>query len=226
MKPLLIAVFLCAFASAQTESVTAKPPKLPGKVARDAAGKPDLSGIWQHIGVTLFGETGELRPGEGTAKTTWGPPVGPASYKPELKAKVEHLASDDRLSPTVQCKMAGVPRATGGVTPFEIIQTPKKVAILYESNHAFRIIPLDKPHRADIFASYMGDSVGHWEGDTFVVDVTGFNTLPGCRAPDTSTAKICMSSNGTRSNPTIRCITKPSWKTRKCSPSPGRTASS
>jgi hypothetical protein len=183
MKLLVIAFFLCVSASqAQTESVSAKPPKLPGKVARGADGKPDLSGIWQHIGVTLFGETGELRPGQGSSKTTWGPPVGPAPYKPELQAKVEHLGSDDRLSPTVQCKMAGVPRATGGVTPLEILQTPKKVAIMYESNHMFRIIPVDKPHPAEVYPSYMGDSVGRWEGDTFVVDVTGFNDmtwLPG-----------------------------------------------
>ena len=158
------------------------PPKLPGNVARGADGKPDFSGIWQNIGVTLFGETGELRPGEGTSKTTWGPPPGLAPYKPEFDAKVKQLAADDRLSPGVQCKMAGVPRANGGVTPLEILQTPKKVAILYESNHAFRIIPVDKPHPAEIYASYMGDSTGHWDGDTFVVDVTGLNDftwLPG-----------------------------------------------
>ena len=183
MKPFLSAIFLCAFpCAAQLESVSATPPKLPGKVTRGADGKPDLSGIWQNIGVSLFGETGELRPGEGTSKTIWGPPVGPAPYKPELREKVARLASDDRLSPTVQCKMAGVPRANGGVTPFEIIQAPKKVAMLYESNHAFRIIPVGKPHPGEVYPSYMGDSVGRWEGDTFVVDIIGFNDvtwLPG-----------------------------------------------
>jgi hypothetical protein len=131
--------------------------------------------------VALFGETGELRPGEGT-KSMWGPPVGPAPYRAEFTAKVKALASDDRLNPQVQCKMAGVPRITGSVVPFEVMQTPKKIAMLYESNHTFRIIPVDKPHPKDMYPSYMGDSVGRWDGDTFVVDVTSFNDgtwLPG-----------------------------------------------
>ena len=183
MKLFLISVFLCAlFCEAQVKPVSAVPPKLPGKVTREADGKPDLSGIWQAQGVSLFGETGEVRPGEGTAKTIWGPPVGPAPYKPEHEEKINMLASDDRLTPTVQCRMPGVPRATGGVVPFEILQTSKKVAILYESTHAFRIIPLGKPHPQEVYPSYMGDSVARWEGDTFVVDVTGFNDrtwLPG-----------------------------------------------
>jgi hypothetical protein len=178
MKLLLI-LLISIIAAAQSIA----PPKMPGKVTRGADGKPDLSGIWQNIGVTLFGETGELRPGEGTSKTIWGPAAGPAPYKLEFEAKVKLLASDDRLSPTVQCKMAGVPRANGGVTPLEIIQTPKKVAVLYESNHAFRIIPVDKPHPEEIYASYMGDSTGHWDGDTFVVDVTGFNDLTWLPGP-------------------------------------------
>jgi hypothetical protein len=177
--------FSALIAAAQQPSTSGKPtpvPPMPGKVIRGADGKPDLSGIWQAQGVSLFGETGELRPGEGTARTIWGPPVGPAPYKPEHEAEVKRLGSDDRLSPTVQCKMAGVPRITGGVVPWEVIQTPKKVAFLYESNHTFRIVPVGKPHPEDIYPTYMGDSAGRWEGDTFVVDVIGFNSitwLPG-----------------------------------------------
>jgi hypothetical protein len=113
MKSFLLTIVVAASLTAQPTPI----PKMEGKVARGADGKPDLSGIWQAIGVTLFGETGELRPGEGTSRTTWGPPVGPAPYKPEFEEKVRQLGSDDRLSPTVQCKMAGVPRITGGVMP-------------------------------------------------------------------------------------------------------------
>ena len=178
MKPILVLTLAAIPLAAQPTPV----PKMEGKVARGADGKPDLSGIWQALGVSLFGETGELRPGEGTSRTIWGPPVGPAPYKAEYEAKVKQLGSDERLSPTVQCKMAGVPRITGGVVPFEIVQTPKKVVMLYESNHTFRIIPVDKPHPDDLFPTYMGDSVGRWDGETFVADVTGFNDitwLPG-----------------------------------------------
>ena len=177
-KLLIVTVLLALPALPQTPTPV---PKMEGAVARAADGKPDLTGIYQALGVSLFGETGELRPGQDT-KSSWGPPAGPAPYKAELAAKVTALGSDDRLSPTVQCKMAGVPRATGAVTPLEIIQTPKKIAILYESNHAFRIIPIGKPHPAEVYPSYMGDSVAHWAGDTLVVDVIGFNDitwLPG-----------------------------------------------
>jgi len=152
------------------------------QVPRASDGHPDLSGIWQAFGVALFGETGELRPGQGT-KSNWGPPAGPAPYRKELESKVSELAADNRKDPNVRCKMAGVPRITGSVVPLEIVQTPKKVAILYESGHAFRSIPVDgKPHPADLDPSFMGHSTGRWDGDTFVVDVTGFNNvtwLPG-----------------------------------------------
>jgi len=152
-----------------------------GKIPRAVEGKPDLSGIWQAICVSLFGETGEVRPGEGRA-STYGPRES-APYQAWAVSKVNELAADNRTDPNVHCKLAGVPRITGIPVPFEIVQTPKKTIILYESNHAFRIIPTDgKPHPPDLDPTYMGDSVGRWEGETFVVDVTGFNDktwLPG-----------------------------------------------
>src|ERR1700732_641964 len=130
----------------------------PGKIRRDADGRPNLSGIWQGIGVILFGETGEVRPGEGRA-STWGPPPGPPPYQDWALSKAKALAADDRKDPTVQCKMAGTPRITGIPVPFEIAQTGKKTYILYESNHIYRIIPTDgRPHPAELDPSYMGDS--------------------------------------------------------------------
>jgi hypothetical protein len=123
----------------------------------------------------LFGETGEVRPGEGRA-STWGPPPGPAPYQPWAAGKVKELASDDRKDPNVQCKMAGTPRITGIPVPFEIAQTAKKTYILYESNHIYRIIPTDgRPHIPANIKLFQGDSVGHWEGDTLVVDTTNLN---------------------------------------------------
>jgi hypothetical protein len=152
-----------------------------GKIPRAPDGKPDLSGIWQAIGVSLFGETGEVRPGENRA-STYGPREA-APYQAWAMPKVNELAADNRTDPNVHCKMAGVPRITGIPVPFEIVQAPKKTIILYESNHVFRIIPTDGTgHPSDFDPAYMGDSIGHWEGDTFIVDVTGFNDktwLPG-----------------------------------------------
>jgi len=177
---IIVGLPVCVFAQNTAGGKNASPDKL----RRDASGKPDLSGIWQGIGVSLFGETGEVRPGEGRA-STWGPSPGPPPYQDWAVSKVKALASDDRKDPSVQCKMAGTPRITGIPVPFEIAQTPKKTYILYESNHIFRIIPTGgRPHPSpdELDPTYMGDSIGRWDGDTFVVDVTGFNDktwLPG-----------------------------------------------
>ncbi len=73
--------------------------------------------------------------------------------------------------------MTGVPRIQYRPLPFEIVQLPNRTIILYEIHHAFRIIPRTvRRIRSDVEPSYLGDSVGRWEGDTFVVDVTDFNT--------------------------------------------------
>jgi hypothetical protein len=79
------------------------------------------------------------------------------------------------LDPQMDCKPLGIPRAAGGM---EIVQGPQSVAILYESApySLYRIIYTDgRPHPADLDTSYMGHSIGHWEGDTLVVDVTGLS---------------------------------------------------
>ena len=102
----------------------------------------------------------------------------PPPYKPALLAKVKKLASDKvRYDPTFYCKPAGVPRVGA---PRQIIQTPKLTVLLYDEQNgppgSFRLVPTDgRPHRTDVDPSYFGDSIGHWEGDTLVVDVTHFN---------------------------------------------------
>jgi len=95
-------------------------------------------------------------------------------YKPELLAKVKELSDKQGvLDPAFYCKPRGVPRIG---TPAQIVQTPGQVVFLYGDSNLFRVIPTDgRSHRADADPSYMGDSVGHFEGDTLVVDVTNFN---------------------------------------------------
>jgi hypothetical protein len=145
-------------------------------IPRTADGKPDLTGTWQGGGVSINGEAGAppLHP---------LPPIDaheirrePASYKPEWQAKRQTLnaALDD---PTLACLLPGVPRITSMPMPMEIVQTPKEVVILYEAFRAWRRIPINDKlaHPDDLTPTWMGDSVGRWEGNTFVVDVTGFN---------------------------------------------------
>ena len=72
-----------------------------------------------------------------------------------------------------------MPRLLASPYPFEIIQTPGQTTIIYELNHAIRVVAMDKPLPKDEelipYPYYDGHSVGHWEGDTLVVETAGFN---------------------------------------------------
>jgi len=102
----------------------------------------------------------------------------PPPYKPAALAKVKELASDTvHTDPAFHCKPLGVPRAGA---PRQIVQTPKLTVLLYDIEDgppgSYRLVPTDgRPHRADVDPSYFGDSIGRWEGDTLVIDVTHFN---------------------------------------------------
>ena len=76
-----------------------------------------------------------------------------------------------------RCITRGAPKLPGGYNNnFQIVQTPQHVAILQEMIHEVRIIPLDgRPHGPARVRSFLGDSRGHWEGQTLVVDTTNFN---------------------------------------------------
>ncbi len=104
-------------------------------------------------------------------------PTEPPPYKPDAEAKrQEFLARRGIDDPMGRCLLTGVPRIQYRPLPLEMIQLPDRLIILYEIHHAFRIIPTDgRGHPDDLEPSYLGDSVAHWEGDTLVVDVTGFN---------------------------------------------------
>jgi len=97
-----------------------------------------------------------------------------APYKPELIAKVKELAQKTKFynDPTDFCVPAGVPRAGA---PGTIVQSPSMITFFYSGEEGpsatFRIIAINQPHRTDIDSNPFGDSVGHWEGDTLVVDV-------------------------------------------------------
>jgi len=81
--------------------------------------------------------------------------------------------------PRKVCSPDGVPRVLETPYPFEIFQVPKgQITMVHELNHQLRVIPLDKPLRKyeelALFENYNGYSVGHWEGDTLVVQSNGF----------------------------------------------------
>jgi hypothetical protein len=138
-------------------------------------GKPDLSGVWQGGSLTLaLGEANVAalsRPGAAPAKAE--PMPYKAEVLPRVQAYRDRRGIDDPMS---RCLMVGVPRITSMPMPFQITQTPNQILIMYEAFHAFRIIPTDgRAHPEDLEPAFMGDSIAHWDGDTLVVDVTGFN---------------------------------------------------
>jgi hypothetical protein len=119
-----------------------------------ADGTPDLSGVY--IGGFAIRPTGKIELKPGAEKYNVG-----EDYGGDLG---EH------------CLPPGVPGATEQPYPMQIIEKHNLVVILYEAYHLFRVIPTDgRPHPSDLDPTWMGNSVGHWEGDTLVVDVTAFN---------------------------------------------------
>ena len=156
-------------------------------VPRTADGKPDLNGVWQGgNGRRGTWEEANSGLGVGGTGTDAAAPANPASqqvitdpapYKPEAAARVlESFNKRGIDDPAGLCLPLGVPRlALVGLFPIQIVQTPTQVVILHEYMSVFRVIPLNAEHRTDVGPAYMGDSVGHWEGDTLVVEVTNFN---------------------------------------------------
>lgn len=175
---LVCAVFAPAAAAQEYQAGNAAASKLPPNpkpMPRTADGKPDLSGTWQAGGVSIYGEPGSPPLHPLPPAPVKAPARQPIPYQDWAEAKRKTFTVLD--DPTSKCFLPGVPRIVGMPMPMEIVQTPREVVILYESFRAWRRIPLNAKleHPDDLTPTWMGDSVGRWEGDTLVVDVTGFN---------------------------------------------------
>jgi hypothetical protein len=176
VRMLTFVAVLTAF-SAKSANAQGNAPSQTKPIPRAQDGKPDLSGVWIATGAIqlLFGEEELKRILQADAAAGRQRPRNePPPYKPEAEARRQEYISRRGMG---LCLMSGVPRISARPLPFQIVQTREQVIILYEVHHAFRIIPTDgRPHPDDLEPSYLGDSVGRWEGDTFLVDVVGFNT--------------------------------------------------
>ena len=154
------------------------------RAPRTADGKPDLSGIWQALNtadwdvrphaaaqgsVLALGAQFSIPPGIGVVEG------GEIPYLPEAaKKQQENFANRLKLDPEVKCYLPGVPRATYMPYPFQIVQSAKYIMLVYEYAGGVRTVYMDSKDKAPA-DSWMGWSVGHWEGDTLVVDVTSMN---------------------------------------------------
>jgi hypothetical protein len=156
-------------------------PAAAAAVPRAANGKPDLSGIWVATGALLLFEGEEALAAARAADAAAGRPPGNTGeappFTPQAEAQRQHYLERRGVDdPMGRCLLTGVPRINFRPLPFEIVQLPDRVLMLYEIHHAFRIIPTDgRPHPEDAEPSYLGESVAHWDGDTLVVEVRSFN---------------------------------------------------
>ncbi len=138
-----------------------KPPA--GPVPRTPDGKPDLSGVWDHPYVPDMTKTGANQNGVAELPfTDWG-----------LKAWKSYNVDEGDY--TGACLPSGLTRAINSPMPIQIMQNSKYVTFLFEFDNWFHVVPIDgREHRKQI-ATWAGDSIGRWDGDTLVVDTVNFN---------------------------------------------------
>ena len=188
-------LYLCSLVAAGL--LVAAAPSL-GQAPRLANGKPDFNGIWQAVGsahydverhmarhsmmlregprgplpavpLLALGAVGAVPGGMGIVEG------GKIPYKPEAaKLRDENRKNWLKRDPEVKCYLPGVPRATYMPFPFQIVQNANQFFIAYEYAGAVRDVLFKDPGPAET-DSWMGQSVGRWEGDTLVVEASGFN---------------------------------------------------
>jgi hypothetical protein len=169
----------------------------PYKAPRTSDGKPNLNGIWQSFTTAnwdilahaaqpgprpeIMGAWGAAPGGQGIVEGNEIPyqPWAAAKQKENLKNRmVVKVTNDpsryDTGEPELQCYRPGVPRANYMPFPFQVFQTPGQILIVYEYKGAVRTIYMNSKDEAPS-DTWMGWSRGRWEGDTLVVDVTGFD---------------------------------------------------
>ena len=150
---------------------------------RTKDGKPDLNGIWQALDTSaewnIEPHPAQAGPVEALGAEFAVPPGlgivegGEIPYLPAaLAQRKQNFENRLKADPEIKCYMPGVPRATYMPYPFQIVQTPDFIMITYEYSSSVRTIYMHDPGPAPV-DSWMGWSVGHWEGDTLVVGVTG-----------------------------------------------------
>ena len=148
----------------------------PRAIPRSADAHPDLSGVWQAVNSASWDIQNHVA-GKGVPAGVGIVEGNEIPYQPWALAKrAENARQRATADPESKCYLPGVPRIMYMPYPFEIAQTPKTIAIMFEYVHATRAVYTDgTPHPKGHIDWWMGDSRGHWDGDTLVVDVVHFN---------------------------------------------------
>jgi hypothetical protein len=154
---------LLSFARAAGEGRTSSPRNLPRSQAGTSA--VDLSGVWlekQNL-ITFSPKEPPFQPWAAAKYKTIKPGYGPH-------------ATPESQDPILNCYPPGVPRIMLIPFPMQIIQIPGQLMMVFEYDHFVRFIDLERrQHPKDLNPSWMGDSIGRWEGDTLIIDTVGLN---------------------------------------------------
>jgi len=184
----LAALMGCSQGVGERAEAAGSAPGTAAATPRLADGHPDLNGTWDNGSgidfirpqksadgsVCLLGCAPAARPV--AAADRGAPPPNFPKYRAQFLAKVKQL-NDEQLQsdPVLHCHSPGLPRIG---PPDKIIQIPGQIVFLYDdvSGAFWRIVPTDgRAQRTDVEDSSLGDSIGHWEGDTLVVEATRFS---------------------------------------------------
>jgi hypothetical protein len=174
--------FSCGLRAQNSPKTDAKMRQSPASQAlpRTGDGVPDFSGVWEgHMPPSARKWAGYAFTGIIPEMTPWGK----AQYEMTKPSWGERAVAEstDPVNPTtgneIGCFPTGVPRIYVHPFPMEILQVPGRVVQLFEFNHFVRQIYTTgtREHAKDLDPTWMGDSVGWWEGDTLVIDSVAFN---------------------------------------------------
>jgi hypothetical protein len=232
MRTTLTGVFAAVFTSAALTLLFHATAPVSGQTAayrapRTADGKPDFNGIWQAMNEANYDIQAHMaRPAMALRPGPYGPvPAAPVlalgavgavppgvgvvegdeiPYKPEaLAKKKENQEKWLERDPEIKCYLPGVPRATYMPYPFQIFQSPSALFFAYQYAGAVRNVYLKDPGPAPI-DSWMGQSVGRYEGETLVIETTGFNDSTWFdRAGNHHSEKMKTTERFTRTSPDV-----------------------
>jgi hypothetical protein len=187
----LLAVALAAAAATPAVGQAARPAVAASTATQGTDAIPDFSGIWAHL---TWPDVEPPLSGPGPVQNLTRRNGAPDIYKlvgdyknpilrPPAAAAVKkqgeiEASAGPAATPSNQCWPGGVPFVFFSNIAMQMLQQRDEITILYSNDHEVRHVRMSQPHPAQVAASWYGDSVGHYEGDTLVIDTVGVKIGP------------------------------------------------
>jgi hypothetical protein len=153
------AICLCGLGAVLVTLASAQDPE-----AFSDGGPRDLNGVWFGIG-NNDPDNATIRPIEGGER-----PFTARGLEIYRHRQAAAAAAKPIRQPADECLPHGVPAVARLPTPLQIIETPGQVTIIHEASRTVRMVYMDEPQSPSSAPTFMGHSVGHWDGDTLVID--------------------------------------------------------